>query len=319
MEYAIQAEGLRKSYGDQVAVEGLDLTVPTGTVLGLLGPNGAGKTTTVRVLSTLLAPDGGRAVVAGHDVATEPRQVRARIGLTGQYAAVDERLTGRENLELIGRLYHLGSREARSRAAELLDRLDLVDAADRLSRTYSGGMRRRLDLAASLIADPIVLFLDEPTTGLDPASRSVLWQMIREQINRGVSVLLTTQYLDEADELADRIAVVDSGRLVAEGTPDELKSKVGDERLRIRLANAADMPEVLRRLEPTAAGEPLIDDDGRAVSFRVDAGLGGVSTVAAALDEAVIEVSEFAVRRPSLDDVFLSLTGNSDHTERTAV
>jgi ABC-2 type transport system ATP-binding protein len=310
MDFAITAEGLRKKYATHEALCGVDLEVPTGSVLGVLGPNGAGKTTTVRILSTLVDADGGVATVAGYDVAKNPREVRARIGLTGQYAAVDERLTGRENLILIGTLYHLGRREARARAAELLDRLELVDAADRLSRTYSGGMRRRLDLAASLVADPAVLFLDEPTTGLDPASRTVLWRMIRDQVDQGVSVLLTTQYLEEADQLADRIVVIDAGKVVAEGSPDELKRKVGGERVQVKLANTADLSDVVAALGRATAQAPVVDEDGATVSVSVDCGILGVSTVACALNDVHAEITDFAVRRPSLDDVFFSLIGH---------
>lgn len=317
MEFAIQAEGLRKAYGDHEALRGVDLAVEPGSVLGVLGPNGAGKTTIIRILSTLVEADAGHAKVAGLDVTQQPNAVRSRIGLTGQYAAVDERLTGRENLELIGTLHHLGRSEAKARAADLLDRLDLVESADKLSRTLSGGMRRRLDLAASLVADPVVIFLDEPTTGLDPVSRTVLWGMIREQVKRGVSVLLTTQYLDEADQLADRIAVVDSGQVIAEGSPDELKTKVGGERLHIRIAESADMPEIVGRISTATTATPLVAEDGCTVSIPVDTDFACVSTVAAALDGAPVEVREFAMRRPSLDDVFLALTKNSDEKERT--
>ncbi|MFB6983784.1 ATP-binding cassette domain-containing protein [Streptomyces scopuliridis] len=315
MEIAIEAVGLRKRYGDHEALCGVDLSVPTGTLLGILGPNGAGKTTTVRVLATLLEPDEGRARVAGYDVCEQPREVRRSIGLTGQYAALDERLTGRENLRLIGTLYRLGRRAAKARADELLDRLDLADAAERQVKTYSGGMRRRLDLAASLIAEPKVLFLDEPTTGLDLTSRLTLWDMIREQLAAGVTVLMTTQYLEEADQLADRIAVIDGGRVIADGTSDELKAKVGGERLEVSLADDSDIPATVTALRETAA-EPVVARDSRMVSVSLGDGLKTVSEAAAALDAAGARTVGFAVRRPSLDDVFLALTGGTTSRER---
>jgi ABC-2 type transport system ATP-binding protein len=307
---AIEAEGIRKRYGDTEVLKGVDLSVPAGTVLGLLGPNGAGKTTSVRILATLVPPDGGRATVAGYDVAEEPMKVRRRIGLAGQYAAVDERLTGRENLTLIGRLYRLGRAGAARRAAELLERFELTHAADRETKTYSGGMRRRLDLAASLLAEPTVLFLDEPTTGLDLTSRMTLWTMVREQVDAGVTVLLTTQYLEEADHLADRIAVIDKGQVIADGTPDELKRKVGGERLEISLAEGADVAEVTRLLEGVSVGPPATGGDGRTVTVPVASGIGAIADAAAALRERGVEVTDFAMRRPSMDDVFLSLTGH---------
>ncbi|MEV5281238.1 MULTISPECIES: ATP-binding cassette domain-containing protein [unclassified Streptomyces] len=317
MDMAIEAEGLCKRYGDHEALSGVDLSVPAGTVLGVLGPNGAGKTTAVRILATLLTSDGGRAKVAGYDVADKPQEVRRRIGLAGQYAALDERLTGMENLTLIGRLYRLGRKGAKSRAAELLERFELTDAADRETKTYSGGMRRRLDLAASLLADPEVLFLDEPTTGLDLTSRMTLWTMVRDQVAAGVTVLLTTQYLEEADHLADRITVIDKGRVLADGTPDELKRKVGGERLDIALTDQADASEAIRVLARATAAEPTVTDEGRGVSVTVAAGMDTIADVAAALRDAGVEVSDFALRRPSLDDVFLSLTGHENSPENS--
>ncbi|MGA5817919.1 ATP-binding cassette domain-containing protein [Kitasatospora sp. NPDC094028] len=311
MELAIEAEGLRKRYRDHEALAGVDLSVAPGKVLGVLGPNGAGKTTTVRILATLLTPDAGRATVAGFDVATQAREVRKRIGLTGQYAAVDERLTGRENLELIGTLLHLGRAQAKVRATELLEQFELTDAAGRLTKTYSGGMRRRLDLAASLIARPPVVFLDEPTTGLDLTSRLGLWRMIRQQVADGVTVLLTTQYLEEADQLADRIAVIDSGRVIADGAPDELKRKVGGERLEVSVTDAADLPLVVKTLAAASTEEPKVDEDDRRVSIPLTGGMRAIAGVAAELEAASVSVEDFAVRRSSMDDVFLSLTGNS--------
>ncbi|MFG2291000.1 ATP-binding cassette domain-containing protein [Streptomyces sp. NPDC048595] len=308
---AIQAEGLRKSYQQTEALGGVDLAVPGGTVLGLLGPNGAGKTTTVRMLATLLKPDGGYAEVAGFDVARQPREVRRQIGLAGQYAAVDEHLTGRENLVLIGTLLHLGRRTARARAASLLDRFDLNGAGDRPARTYSGGMRRRLDLAACLVAKPSVLFLDEPTTGLDPVSRMGLWTVVRELVADGVTVLLTTQYLEEADFLADRITVIDSGRVIADGTPDELKRKVGEERLEVSVARRDAMPAAIAALRRATGGEPSVDPDKGLLSIALSDGMGDIAGAAVALRQEGVEVADFALRRPTLDDVFVTLTGMS--------
>lgn len=311
MSMAIQADGLRKRYKQHEALSGVDLAVPSGTVFGLLGPNGAGKTTTVRMLATLNEPDGGRAEVAGFDVVRQPHEVRRRIGLAGQYAAVDELLTGRENLVLIGRLLHLGGRAARERATRLLARFDLTDAADRPAHTYSGGMRRRLDLAVCLVTTPSVLFLDEPTTGLDPVSRMALWTAVRELVTDGVTVLLTTQYLDEADALADRIAVVDAGRVIAEGTPDELKRKVGDERLEVEVARPDEVSAAVRALRRTSADEPSVDLERRLVSIALGDGMTGIANAATALREEGVEVVDFALRRPTLDDVFVTLTGQS--------
>jgi ABC-2 type transport system ATP-binding protein len=306
---AILAESLHKRYATHTALHGIDLEVPTGTVLGLLGPNGAGKTTTVRILATLLAPDGGRAVVAGHDVARQPREVRRRIGLSGQYAAVDQMLTGRENLVLLGKLLRLGRRGAAARAQELLDRFGLLEAADRPAGTYSGGMRRRLDLAACVVGEPEVLFLDEPTTGLDPTSRNVLWQVVRELVGGGVTVLLTTQYLDEADELADRIAVVDAGRMVAEGSPDELKRKVGTDRLEVTVARPDQLPEAKAALSALGGRVPTVDDDALRVSVPLEHGLDDVALAASELRRRDVAAADFQVCRPSLDDVFFALTG----------
>ncbi|MCE6995141.1 ATP-binding cassette domain-containing protein [Saccharothrix sp. S26] len=317
MEPAIRAEGLYKRYGDHEALRGVDVTVPAGEVFGVLGPNGAGKTTTVRILSTLLVPDGGQAFVSGHDVVRDPRAVRRAIGLAGQYAAVDEKLTGRENLRLIGTLYRMGRRTAKARADELLERFSLRDAANRVVKTYSGGMRRRLDLAVSIIAEPAVMFLDEPTTGLDLTSRLALWEMIREQVARGATVLLTTQYLEEADQLADRIAVIDGGRVIAEGTPDELKAKVGGEQLEVTVAHHRDVPAVTALLGRLVVAPPTTSADGLTVSVPLHDGFGGVADAAAALRPLGAAVTDFGTRRPSLDDVFLALTGTTATPERT--
>ena len=314
---AILAEGIQKSYGKTRALDGLDLCVEEGTVLGVLGPNGAGKTTAVRILTTLLAPDAGRAEVAGLDVVRQADELRARIGLTGQYAAVDEYLTGRENLEMVGRLYHLPKKQARRRADELLERLDLVDAATRLVKTYSGGMRRRLDLAASLILSPPVLFLDEPTTGLDPRSRIAMWDIIGELVSGGTTLLLTTQYLDEADRLADRIAVVDAGRVIAEGTSAELKARVGGESLEVTVARGDGLKEVASVLERYSYGEGgvRIDAERRYAGATVAGGSGLLAAVVRDLDAAGVEVDELGLHRPTLDDVFLTLTGHAAESE----
>ncbi|WP_254898018.1 ATP-binding cassette domain-containing protein [Kitasatospora sp. NA04385] len=311
MDVAIEVAGLRKRYRETEALRGVDLSVPAGTVLGLLGPNGAGKTTTIRILTTLLEPDEGTVRVAGFDVVREPVEVRRRIGLTGQYAAVDELLTGRENLTLIGRLYGLGRKRARARADELLEVFDLTGAADRTSTTYSGGMRRRLDLAASLLVSPEVIFLDEPTTGLDPTSRMALWQMVREQVAAGVTVLLTTQYLEEADHLADRIAVIDTGRVIAEGTANELKRRVGGERVEVVLAGAEATARAAEVLSAATGGPAVVEPGGCRVSAAISGGIGAVAAVAAAFQAAGLEVDDFALRKPSLDEVFMSITGQA--------
>ncbi|MFF7180231.1 ATP-binding cassette domain-containing protein [Streptomyces sp. NPDC008121] len=305
MTDAIVVEGARKRYGDKRALDGLDLAVGAGTVHGLLGPNGAGKTTTVRMLATLLRHDEGRARVAGFDVRTQADQVRRRIGLLGQHAAVDEELGGRQNLEMFGRLHHLGARRAGARADELLERFGLTDTGRKPVKRYSGGMRRRLDLAASLITEPDVLFLDEPTTGLDPRGRGEVWASVRSLVGGGTTVLLTTQYLEEADQLADRISVVDRGRVVADGTADELKAKVGGDRIDVVLRDAGRLAEAARLL-PSA--EVAVDTDLRRISAPVADRMGALSETVRALEAAGIEAEDIALRRPTLDEVFLHLT-----------
>jgi ABC-2 type transport system ATP-binding protein len=307
---AIRAEGLVKNYGTTTALAGFDLAVPAGTVYGLLGPNGAGKTTAVRVFATLLRPDGGRAQVLGHDVVAQAAQVRRQVGLTGQYAALDEYLTGRANLVMIGRLSRLTASAARRRAGEMLERFGLTEAADRAVKTYSGGMRRRLDLAASLIGYPSVLFLDEPTTGLDPSARAMTWDIVRELAAEGATLLLTTQYLEEADQLAGRVAVIDGGAVIAEGTPDQLKSSVGGEHLEIALAAGADIEAAVVAVKPYATGSCQPGGDGRRLSVPVTAAEGLTTRVVRALDDAGIQVNDVTIQRASLDDVFLSLTGH---------
>ena len=311
MTDVIRARGLVKRYGDVIALDGLDLTVPEGTVLGLLGPNGAGKTTAVRVLTTLLIADAGSATVAGVDVFADPRGVRERIGLSGQYAAVDEYLTGFENLDMIGRLYRLGRARSRARARELLERFSLSDAGDRPVKTYSGGMRRRLDLAGSLVAAPSVLFLDEPTTGLDPRSRTEMWDVIRELVAGGTTLLLTTQYLEEADRLADEIVVIDQGRVIAQGTADELKAHVGGERIELVVQTAGDLVPARDVLSDLAIGEVLVEDHVRRLTAPVSGGGKVLVDALGRLDAAGIEVLDVGLRRPTLDDVFLSLTGHA--------
>jgi ABC-2 type transport system ATP-binding protein len=307
-DLAIEAHGLRKSYGAVEALRGVDLRVEVGSVFGLLGPNGAGKTTAVRILTTLLLPDQGQAQVAGFDVIREDGQVREHIGLAGQNAAVDENLTGFENLEMVGRLYHLGRSRSRARAGELLADFDLSEAGDRLVRTYSGGMRRRLDLAAALVARPSVLFLDEPTTGLDPRGRLAMWDTIETLVSGGTSVLLTTQYLDEADRLADRIAVIDQGLVIAEGTSDELKAHVGGDRLEIRLENG-DSEAAIAALTSISSETPSVDDGLLRVPLAQRRG--AIAQAVRRLDEAGIGIDDIALRSPTLDDVFLKVTGRA--------
>jgi ABC-2 type transport system ATP-binding protein len=308
---AILAEGLHKHYGKTHALDGLDLMAEKGTVLGLLGPNGAGKTTAVRILTTLLRPDAGRAEVAGLDVVKHANALRARIGLAGQYAAVDEYLTGYENLEMVGRLYHLPGKVARRRANELLERFDLVDASRRIVKTYSGGMRRRLDLAASLIISPPVLFLDEPTTGLDIRGRLAMWEVINALVADGTTVLLTTQYLEEADQLAHQIVVVDHGRVIAQGTSDELKAQVGGERLELTVAHKGDLDDALQAVRPYSVGEIQVNTEHRHLVVPVTRGSQLLAAVVRDLDAAQIPVDDLALRRPTLDDVFLALTGRA--------
>ena len=310
---AVETTRLHKSYGSVEALRGVDLRVETGSVFGLLGPNGAGKTTAVRILTTLLLPDDGSAQVAGFDVVHDASKVRAQIGLAGQYAAVDENLTGFENLEMVGRLYHLGRGPSRARARELLSSFDLADAGGRLVRTYSGGMRRRLDLAAALVARPPVLFLDEPTTGLDIRSRIGLWDAIEALVSEGTTVLLTTQYLDEADRLADRIAVIDQGLVIAEGTPDELKDQVGGERLDIHLCDSQRGEEAVAALASIASDRPFLEDGS--VRVPVAQRRGTIAEAVRALDDAGIAIDDISVSVPTLDDVFLNLTGRPAEPE----
>ena len=305
---AVHAEGLVRHFGEVVALDGIDLTVEKGQVVGLLGPNGAGKTTTVRILATLLAPTAGRAFVDGHDVVKEPDAVRHAIGLTGQYAAVDEYLTGRENMRMFGELYHLSPKYVKERAAELLEWFDLTDAADRPAKTYSGGMRRRLDLASSLIAKPSILFLDEPTTGLDPRSRLGMWGVIQALVDEGTTVLLTTQYLEEADQLAQDIVVIDHGRVIAHGTADVLKDQIGGDRIEVAVTDPARVGRAAELLRSIGTGDALVEE------ARILMPVSGGSTVLVdavrVLDSEGIEVSDIVMRRPTLDDVFLSLTGH---------
>ena len=315
MDVAVRAEGLVKRYGAVTALDHLDLEVPVGGILGLLGPNGAGKTTAVRILTTLLVPDEGRAFVAGHDVVREPDAVRARIGLSGQYAAVDQDLTGRENLVMVGRLSRLGRAGARRRADELLERFDLVDAADRPVKGYSGGMRRRLDLAGALVATPPVLFLDEPTTGLDPRSRLGMWDVIRELTAGGTTLLLTTQYLEEADQLARDVLVIDHGRAIARGTPDELKVMVGGERIEIVVRDRMRIADAAQVLAAVAIDEVRTDVQTGLVSASVSGGPATLGGVIDALARASVDVGEVGLRRATLDEVFLALTGEPAEVE----
>ncbi|MFJ7063851.1 ATP-binding cassette domain-containing protein [Streptomyces sp. NPDC101115] len=317
---AILMDGARKSYGGEPALNGLDLAVARGTVHGLLGPNGAGKTTTVRVLATLLRHDEGVARVAGYDVRRQAAEVRRRIGLLGQHAALDEELSGRQNLEMFGRLYHLGARRAGRRADELLERFGLADTGRKPVRRFSGGMRRRLDLAASLITDPEVLFLDEPTTGLDPRGRGEVWESVRSLVGGGTTVLLTTQYLEEADQLADRISVVDRGRVVADGTPDELKSRSGRDRIDVVVRDGARLDEAVAVLPfgPAGPNGADVDRDRRRISAPVEDRMASLALTVRALEEAGIEAEDIALRRPTLDEVFLHLTGAQERTEVAA-
>ncbi|MGW6605116.1 ATP-binding cassette domain-containing protein [Streptomyces sp. NPDC055036] len=308
--HAIVAEGLRKSFAGTDALDGLDLTVPTGTVFGLLGPNGAGKTTAVRILCSLLRPGGGRAEVAGFDTVTQAAEVRYRIGLTGQNSAVDEVLTGRQNLVMFGRLYHLDTASARARAAELLEQFSLTEAADKQAKHYSGGMRRRLDLAASFLMAPQVLFLDEPTTGLDPRHRIEVWDVVRSLVDAGTTVLLTTHYLDEADQLADDIAVIDRGRVIAQGAPEQLKARVGGGQIDVVLRHAHQLESAAGAIFRSVGAEPRIDPGIRRISVPVRDQVEGLTRTVRALDAAGIGAEDISLRRPTLDEVFISLTGH---------
>ena len=308
---AVRAEALVKTFGSTRALDGIDFEIPTGTVLGLLGPNGAGKTTAVRILTTLLRPDSGRAWVAGHDVQAEPDAVRRSIGLSGQYAAVDENLTGFENLYMVGRLYGMNKPDSRARARELIGRFRLDDAADRPAKTYSGGMRRRLDLAGALVAEPAVVLLDEPTTGLDPRGRLETWEVIGELVADGATVLLTTQYLEEADQLADTILVIDHGRVIASGTADHLKAEVGGELLEIVVAEPAELEAAARVLTDIGTGEPTVETHHRRVQVLVEGGTKSLIEALRRLDAEHVVVLDVGLHRPTLDDVFLSLTGHA--------
>lgn len=310
MTDAVRALGLVKHYKEVKALDGIDLTVPRGSVLALLGPNGAGKTTAVRILATLLSPDSGTAEVDGVDVLKKPREVRRRIGLSGQYAAVDEYLTGYENLDMIGRLYHLGRKASRERARELLAQFQLEDSGDRMAKTYSGGMRRRLDLAGALVADPPVLFLDEPTTGLDPGGRTDMWEVIQTLVARGTSLLLTTQYLEEADLLANNIVVIDHGKVIAEGTADQLKAQVGGERLEITVVDGTRLAAARDLLEPLGVGKATLEVQRRSLLMPISGGAAVLTDALRRLDAAQITLDDVGLRRPTLDDVFLSLTGH---------
>ena len=310
MADVIRASGLVKRFGTVTALDGLDLAVPEGTVLGLLGPNGAGKTTAIRILTTLMRPDEGTAEVAGVDLLSDPESVRRQIGLSGQYAAVDEYLTGFENLEMVGRLYRLGKAQARRRAEELLERFSLADAGSRPVKTYSGGMRRRLDLAGALIAEPPVLFLDEPTTGLDPHSRNELWDVIRELVRGGTTLLLTTQYLEEADRLADDILVIDHGRAIAQGTADQLKGRVGGERIEVVVETSADVARAELVLSELGVGEIQSETQSRRLTAPVTGGSAALESALQRLRTAGVAIVEIGLRRPTLDDVFLALTGH---------
>ncbi|MFI5666950.1 ATP-binding cassette domain-containing protein [Streptomyces sp. NPDC051704] len=311
MPGAIYAEGLVKTFGEVRALDGVDLDVPEGTVLGLLGPNGAGKTTAVRVLTTLLRPDSGRAVVAGIDVLKHPNEVRRAIGLSGQFAAVDEYLTGRENLQMVGRLYQMTGKAAKARAGELLERFNLADAADRTAKTYSGGMRRRLDLAAALVVRPPVMFMDEPTTGLDPRNRQQLWDVIQELVAGGTTLLLTTQYLEEADHLAHDICVVDQGKVIARGTSDQLKAQTGGERVEVVVHERDHIDDARAVLAGFGKGETTVEQHTRKLTVPVSGGAKLLAEVIRELDSRGIEIDDIALRRPTLDDVFISLTGHA--------
>ncbi|MEU7605037.1 ATP-binding cassette domain-containing protein [Streptomyces sp. NPDC041003] len=315
MPGAIYAEGLVKAFGDVRALDGVDLDVPEGTVLGLLGPNGAGKTTTVRVLTTLLQPDSGKAVVAGIDVLKHPNEVRRAIGLSGQFAAVDEYLTGRENLQMVGQLYQMKARAAKARADELLERFNLGDAADRTAKTYSGGMRRRLDLAAALVVSPPVMFMDEPTTGLDPRNRQQLWGIIQELVAGGTTLLLTTQYLEEADHLAHDICVVDHGKVIARGTSDQLKARTGGERVEVVVHERHHMATAREVLAGFGKGETTVEEHTRKLTVPVSGGAKLLAEVIRELDGRGIEIDDIGLRRPTLDDVFISLTGHAAEQE----